>query len=47
MEYDAFYEDSTLFPGICYVVDFVDTALTVHNFVSRTKIIPSFFKKRD
>ena len=47
MEYDAFYEDSTLFPGICYAVDFIDTAHTVRNFVSRTKLISSFFKKRD
>ena len=47
MEYDAFYKDSTLFPGTCYVVDFIDTAHTVRNFVSRTKLISTFLKKRD
>ena len=46
MEYDAFNEDSTSFPGICYLVDFIDTAHTVRNFVRRTKLISSFFKKR-
>ena len=47
MECDAFYEDPTSFPGICYLVDFIDTAHTVRNFVRRTKLIFSLLKKRD
>ena len=47
MERDALYKDSTSFQGICYLVDFIDTAHTVRNFVGRTKLISSFFKKRD
>ena len=41
---NAFCEDSTSFPGICYLADFIDTAHTIHNFVRRTKLI-FFFKK--
>ena len=46
MECSAFCEDSTLFPGMCYLVDFIDTISTVCKFVRRTKIISSFVKKR-
>ena len=42
---NAFCEDSTSFPGICYLADFIDTAYTTHNLVRRTKLIPFFFKK--
>ena len=45
MKCDAFCEDSTSFPGICYLADFIDTAHTTHNLVRRTKLIPFFFKK--
>ena len=47
MECDAFYEDSALFPGIFYLVDFIDTAHTVRNLLRRIKLISFFFKKRD
>ena len=46
MKCDAFCEDSTSFPGICYLIDFIDTASTVNNFVRKTKLISAFFKKR-
>ena len=47
MECDAFYEDSASFPGICYLVDFIDTAHTVRNLLRSIKLISSFFKKID
>ena len=46
MKCDAFCEDSTSFPGICYLIDFIDTPSTVNNFVRKTKLISAFFKKR-
>ena len=39
MKCNAFCEDSSSFPGICYLSDFVDTAHTIRNFVRRTKPI--------
>ena len=43
---NAFCEDSTSFPGICYLADFIEKAHTIHNFVRRTKLISFFFQKR-
>ena len=37
--------DSIWFPGMCYLIDFVDTAPTVRNFIRRSKLISSFKKK--
>ena len=44
MKCNAFCEDSTSFLGICYLPYFIDTAHTIHNFVTRTKVISFFFK---
>ena len=30
---------------MCYLIDFIDIAHTVHNFIRRTKLISSFFKE--
>ena len=30
-----------------FLIDFIDTARTIQNFIRRTKVIPSFFKERD
>ena len=39
------YEDSTLFRGMYYLIDIVDTPRTVSNFLKITKLISSFFKE--
>ena len=46
MECSAFLEDSTSFPGMWYLIGFIDTARTVRNFAGRAKLISSVFKKR-
>ena len=46
MECSEFSEDSSSFSGMCYFIDFIDTARTVRNFAGRTKLISSVFKKR-
>ena len=45
MEYSGFGKISALFPVMCYLIDFIDKAHTVHNFIRRTKLISSFFKE--
>ena len=36
MECDVFYEDSTSFAGICYLVDFIDTAHTAQGSIKKS-----------
>ena len=43
--YHKFCENSTSFPGITYLIDFVDPARTVRNFLRRQKLISSFFNE--
>ena len=45
MECDGFCIDSTSLPGMCYVIDFIDTVRTVSNFTRKTKLLSSFLKQ--
>ena len=36
---------SVSFPVMCYLIDFIDIAHTLHNFERITKLISSFFKE--
>ena len=45
MECSRFCKNSASFPVMCYLIDFIDIAHTVHNFIRRTKLISSFFKE--
>ena len=45
MEYSGFCKNSASFHVMRYLIDFIDTAHTVHNFGRRTKLISSFFKE--
>ena len=45
MECSGCCKNSASFPVMCYLVDFIDIAHTVHNFIRRTKLISSFFKE--
>ena len=45
MEYGGFCENSASFLVMCHLIDFIDIAHNVHNFISRTKLISSFFKE--
>ena len=45
MECGGFSENSASLPVMCYLVDFIDTAYSVHNFMRRIKVISSFFKE--
>ena len=45
MECSGFCENSASFPVMCYLIDFIDIACTIHNFIRRAKVIPSFFKE--
>ena len=45
MESSGFCKNSASFPVMCYLIDFIDTAHTVRNFIRRTKLISSFFKE--
>ena len=45
MKCNAFCENSTSFPGICYLADFIGTAHTIRNFVRKTKLF--LFQKRN
>ena len=47
MEWGKFFKNSVSSPGMSYLIDFIDIAHTVHNFIRRTKLISSFFKRRD
>ena len=38
------YKNSASLPVMCYLIDFIDTGYSVHNFIRRTKLISSFFK---
>ena len=38
-----FEKGSTSFPGMCYLIDFTDTALTACNFVRKPKLMSSLF----
>ena len=40
---DVFYKDSTSFPGMFYVIDFIDTAHTACDFPRRKKLMPPLF----
>ena len=44
MECSGFCKNWASFPVMCYLIDFIDTAHTVHNFLRRTKLVSSFFK---
>ena len=44
MKCNAFCQDASSFPGICYLADFIDTTHTIRNFARRTK--PIFFSKK-
>ena len=45
MSTDVFCKDTTLLPGMYYLIDFVDTKSTVHNFRRRAKLISWLPKK--
>ena len=45
MECGEFCKNSAAFPVMCYLIDFIDIACTIHNFIRRAKVIPSFFKE--
>ena len=45
MECSRFSKNSASFPVMCYLIDFIDIAHTIHNFIRRTKLISSFFKE--
>ena len=45
MECGGFCIDSTSLPGMCYVIDFIDTVCTVSNFTRKTKLLSSFLKQ--
>ena len=45
MECGGFCENSASFPVMCYLIDFIDKAHTVHNFMRSTKLISSLFKE--
>ena len=45
MECGGFYENLASFPVMYYLIDFIDTACTILNFIMRTKLIPLFFKE--
>ena len=45
MERGGFCENSASLPVMSYLIDFIDTAYTIHNFIRRTKLIPSFFEE--
>ena len=45
MECSGFCKNPASFPVMCYLIDFIDIAHTVHNFIRRTKLISSFFKE--
>ena len=45
MECSGLCKNPASFPVMCYLIDFIDIAHTVHNFIRRTKLISSFFKE--
>ena len=45
MECRRLCKNSASFPVMCYLIDFIDKACTVHNCVRSTKLISSFFKE--
>ena len=45
MECGGFCIDSTSLPGMCYVIDLIDTVCTVSNFTRKTKLLSSFLKE--
>ena len=40
MECGEFCKNSAAFPVMCYLIDFIDIACTIHNFIRRAKVIP-------
>ena len=46
MECSGFCKNPASFPVTLYLIDFIDIAHTVHNFIRRTKLISSFFKEQ-
>ena len=45
MECSEFCKNAASFPVMSYLIDFIDVAHTVHNFIRRKKLIPSFLKE--
>ena len=45
MECGGFCKNSASFPVMCYLIDLIDKARTVHNFTRSTKLISPFFKE--
>ena len=45
MECGGFCGNSASFPVMCYLIDFIDKAHTVYNFMRSTNLISSFFKE--
>ena len=45
MECGGFCIDSASLPGMCNVIDFIDTVCTVSNFTRKTKLLSSFLKE--
>ena len=45
MECGELCKNSASFPVMYYLIDFIDKAHTVHNFIRSTKLISSFFKE--
>ena len=39
MECSGFCKNPASFPVMCYLIDFIDIAHTVHNFIRKTKLI--------
>ena len=37
--------DSASFPGMCYLIDFIDTAYTACNFMKKMTLLSSFLKE--
>ena len=46
MECGGFCENPASFPVMCYLIDFIYRAYTIHNFIRRTKLITSFFTEK-